>query len=65
MTNPSTAAHDDSAMPPADVVLISKELSLAYVQLQRAAEYQVFHHFNDTVQLVPDALNAIEKASKP
>lgn len=65
MTTPSTQAHDDqSAMPSAGVVMISADQHLAYVDLQRAAEYQAKMHPEDTVDWLRNALAAVRKAGE-
>ena len=48
-----------------NVVKIPEALLVAYVQLQRAAESQRMIPYDDPAQMIGEALDAIEQASKP
>lgn len=54
----------DSVNETCRTATIPLELLEAYVELQRAAEYQVENHGDDTVQMVTDSLKSIRLASK-
>lgn len=61
--NPSTTSSEDSDSPmpaPPVTVMISGELSLAYINLQRAVEK--YHKAGHHCDAMADALAAVQKA---
>ena len=54
--------RDEAGAPQGSTVTMPAEIAEAYEEVARAAEYQVRHHFDETVEMLGNAVEKLRKA---